>query len=129
MGRNKHHFDMSKPENRAKARVAFKMHFAFYVMIISFLWVLSIITGSIWRHPWPIYPMFGWGIGLIGHFFAAYQLYDNLVEHELKKGQNATPSVNESAGQYLADSDDDNFELKHYAEKEKIKQPRENDFI
>jgi hypothetical protein len=46
-------------------RVGMYAHVATYVGVIVMLWVIWLFTGM--GHPWPIYPMFGWGIGILGH--------------------------------------------------------------
>lgn len=60
----------------AKKRVGFKRHLATYIIINSFLWALWYFTdhneeeyGGV---PWPIFPMLGWGIGLMFSFLNAY---------------------------------------------------------
>ena len=36
-----------------------------YVVVIAALWLIWALTGA--GHPWPIWPMLGWGLGLLGH--------------------------------------------------------------
>lgn len=55
------------PEGKEQS---FKAHFNSYISVISFLWIIWFVTGA--RHMWPIYPMMGWGIGLICHALATY---------------------------------------------------------
>ena len=73
----------------AQRRASFKRHLATYIAINLFFW-------GIWwfnrndahgtDHPWPIWPMFGWGIGLAFHYIAAYVSYkNNDVESEYQK--------------------------------------------
>ena len=114
--------DMNNPAHRAKARIGFKIHLFVYLAVISMLWVIAILTGTIWQHAWPAYPMMGWGIGLLGHYFAAYRKFNTWVEREIEKEGRTPP-------QYLEENADD-FELKPLSEeKEKRAMPRENDFI
>lgn len=37
--------------------------------------------------PWPVFPMLGWGIGLVTHYFTAYSGLDEkaLAEREYEK--------------------------------------------
>lgn len=118
--------DMNNPAHRAKARVGFKIHLIVYVAVITMLWVIAFLTGTIWDHPWPFYPMMGWGIGLMGHYFAAYRKYDKWLEREMEK-EGTPPHANRLINQYLDEYDED-FELKPLT-KEKSAMPRENDFI
>lgn len=78
-----HSFDTDTLTKRAKARVGFKIHFTVYVSVIGFLWVLWFMTGV--RHPWPIYPTLGWGIGVLFHYLVAYCFFDRMVEEEKQK--------------------------------------------
>ena len=61
----------------AKRRASFKYHIGTYVIVISFLWIIWFLHGDKYGHteyPWPIWPMMGWGIGLLFHFLGAYVL-------------------------------------------------------
>jgi DUF1707 SHOCT-like domain/2TM domain len=35
-----------------------------YLAVIALLWVIWLLTGA--GYPWPIWPMLGWGVGVIG---------------------------------------------------------------
>lgn len=60
--------------NRAKERVEkmkeFYANLISYVGVNTFLVFLNYYTG--WEHKWFIYPLLGWGIGLVFHFFEAF---------------------------------------------------------
>jgi hypothetical protein len=47
------------------ARIGLAAHAAAYVVIISGLWIVWALTAG--GHPWPVWPMLGWGLHLIGH--------------------------------------------------------------
>lgn len=76
----------------AQRRASFKYHFAVYIVVNLFFWILWFITDSrdagredgSW--PWPIWPLIGWGIGVIFHYLGAYVLpKENTVEKEYEK--------------------------------------------
>jgi hypothetical protein len=73
----------------AKKRVGFKRHLASYIVINSFLWLLCFFTDKNDDHvgiPWPIFPMLGWGIGLMFSFLGAYVFITyNAIEKEYDK--------------------------------------------
>jgi hypothetical protein len=73
----------------AKKRVGFKRHLASYIVINSFLWLLWFFTDKNDDHvgiPWPIFPMLGWGIGLMFSFLRAYVFITyNAIEKEYDK--------------------------------------------
>ncbi len=47
------------------AIVGWRLHLASYVAVIAALWLVWAVTGA--GYPWPIWPMLGWGLGLLGH--------------------------------------------------------------
>jgi len=93
-------FTQQKPVDRdpflwkqAKARVGFRIHLRTYLIINAGLWLIWAIssfsfqsTGN-WVSPWPIFPMLGWGIGLVSHYFAVFHWHNEraMIEHEYQK--------------------------------------------
>ena len=118
--------DKNDPVRIAKERIGFKAHLTTYISVITFLWVIAFVTGSIHDHPWPIYPMFGWGIGLVAHYFAAYRKYDKWVAKEMAK-EGYTLAQNNDPNTPFSSDNDEAFELRPPFEK--VKQPRDSDFI
>lgn len=81
----------------AKRRASFKYHLISYTIFNAFFWAIWFFTGDDDhdRHglPWPVWPMMGWGIGLLFHFLGAYVFprensaereYEKLVRHKNK---------------------------------------------
>jgi hypothetical protein len=60
----------------AKRRASFKYHLGSYIVFNAFFWILWAFTGQGHNEhhglPWPVWPAFGWGIGLVFHFLGAY---------------------------------------------------------
>ena len=76
----------------AKRRAAFKRNLAIYFfmnLVFVLTWYLSSGIGSYF---WPIWPMFGWGIGIAFQYTAAYHnnnMFSAQKEYEhLKNKQN-----------------------------------------
>ncbi|AEW03132.1 hypothetical protein A4D02_03795 [Niastella koreensis] len=74
----------------AKRRVGFKYNLIAYLGMNCFFWGIWLFTGSnngYGGFPWPIWPMFGWGIGVLYQFFDAYVFTKNgsSVEREYEK--------------------------------------------
>ncbi|MGE5518408.1 MAG: 2TM domain-containing protein [Candidatus Dadabacteria bacterium] len=77
----------------AEKRASFKIHLLTYIVINLFLWMLWYFTKGYYnfqwkgsRVPWPIFPMLGWGVGIVFHFLSAYVLpQENSVEKEYHK--------------------------------------------
>lgn len=79
----------------AKARVSFKVHLVIYVaanLLFAAIWWLSSST----KRPtfsdapgadyyWPIWPMLGWGVGLMFHGLGAYGAGRGWEEREIEK--------------------------------------------
>ena len=64
----------------ARKRVEFRRHLIVYLVINGVLWLLWYVTGS--QYPWPVWPMAGWGIGLIFHYMFEYRSSSLLSEDE-----------------------------------------------
>ena len=47
------------------AAPGWRVHLGSYLAVIAGLWLIWALTGA--DYPWPIWPMLGWGIGLLGH--------------------------------------------------------------
>jgi hypothetical protein len=49
----------------AVARPRLDDHARTYLAVIALLWLIWLVTGA--GYPWPIWPMLGWGVGVLGH--------------------------------------------------------------
>ena len=87
---------METPRNeqvwrKAKRRAGFKMHLRSYLIVNAGLWSIYAITNFATlgngAFPWPIFPMLGWGIGLVMHYFTAYGKLDeqSVAQKEYEK--------------------------------------------
>lgn len=80
----------------AHKRASFKSHLATYLVINAFFWILWFFTrghhevGEDYNNiPWPVWPMAGWGIGLVFHYIGAYVTTgQTTVEKEYEKLKN-----------------------------------------
>lgn len=100
-------------ERRVKAKLGFYWHLASYVIVNGLLIVIYLITGPIpgfYTYPWFVWPMFGWGIGLLFHFlgvfvFSAQNNEDarrRMIEEEMRRmgTYNADPNNPGAPGGY-----------------------------
>jgi hypothetical protein len=73
----------------AKRRAAFKRNFAIYFFANLVCVVTWYLSGGIGSYFWPVWPMFGWGIGIAFQYAAAYH-HNSLftAEDEYKRLKN-----------------------------------------
>jgi hypothetical protein len=73
----------------AQARASFKKNLTAYLVMSVVFWIIWYFTGGRYYTtglPWPVWPMFGWGIGLFFHYWGAYQApKSNTAEQEYQK--------------------------------------------
>ena len=55
----------------AEARYGFLWHLPIYIVVNLVLVAVWLFSGA--AFPWPIFPIFFWGIGVVGHYIAAYR--------------------------------------------------------
>jgi hypothetical protein len=81
--------DLKKIRVRAdrpfRKRREFLTHLAVYLSINALLWSIFIMTDS--DFPWPIFPSFFWGMGVVSQFFESFvtRSDDNAVERILRR--------------------------------------------
>jgi serine/threonine-protein kinase len=78
-------------EKRMEERREFYSHITAYVMVNLMLWVIWAVT-DFGGHPWPIYPMLVWGIGVAIHTVIFYnehgggrQRRDRIIQEEIER--------------------------------------------
>lgn len=57
----------------AKKRAAFKRSFSVYVMVNAFLIAVWYFSSGPDPYFWPVWPIIGWGFGILMQYLAAYQ--------------------------------------------------------
>lgn len=73
--------------NRIRAKRGFWVHLAVYIAVnalLVFIWAAS--SGDYF---WPIWPMLGWGIGVVGHAATVYvgpsTISEDRIDRELRR--------------------------------------------
>ncbi|HYF31923.1 MAG TPA: 2TM domain-containing protein [Chitinophagaceae bacterium] len=74
----------------AKKRAGFRSHFATYLIMQPFFWLVWWFTGGDTGDdtglPWAVWPTIGWGIGVFFHYLDAYVFHkDTSVQREYDK--------------------------------------------
>ena len=64
----------------AKKRVDFRRHLIVFFVINSMLWIIWYVTGP--AYPWPVWPLAGWGVGVIFHYLFDYRSTNYFSEEE-----------------------------------------------
>lgn len=68
----------------------FRAHLLAYILVNAFLWLIWAIVFAFGgpSFPWPVFPLFGWGIGLSFHAWDAYgrrPFSEEEIERELAR--------------------------------------------
>lgn len=61
-----------KAAKKVKAKKEFYNHFATYIVMGVFFFLLNAVTA--WGHWWFYWPLLGWGIGILFHYIDAFGL-------------------------------------------------------
>ena len=74
---------------KARERAGFKIHFIIYIIGIALFWVvwafIVYINKSEYDNMWPVYPMLGWGLIVLLHYFIVYRWKNKLSQREYEK--------------------------------------------
>ena len=60
---------------RLNKKREFRVHVLVFTLVNAFLWLIWGVvyaTTGVW-FPWPVFPLFGWGIGLVLHAWDTYR--------------------------------------------------------
>jgi len=60
--------------------VDFRRHLVVYFVTNAVLWLIWLVTGQ--GYAWPVWPMAGWGIGVLFHYIFEYRSSSLLSEEE-----------------------------------------------
>lgn len=76
----------SEAVRRLKKKRDFRAHLVAYVLVNALLWAIWGVvwfTSGVW-FPWPLFALFGWGIGVAFH---AWDVYGNraITEEEIRR--------------------------------------------
>ena len=64
----------------ARKRVDFRRHLVVYFVTNAVLWTIWLVTGQ--GYLWPVWPLAGWGIGVLFHYIFEYRSSSLLSEEE-----------------------------------------------
>ena len=79
-----------KAKKRVEARMGFYIHLTVYLLVNTFLTILNLTFSK--DYFWVIWPIIGWGSGLIIHgvrtfaFHSESSLKERLIEKEMREG-------------------------------------------
>jgi uncharacterized membrane protein len=71
---------------RLEKKRDFRTHLFVFVVVNAFLWAIwgvVFATTGFW-FPWPVFPLFGWGIGLAMHAWDVYRR-EGFTEEEIER--------------------------------------------
>lgn len=71
---------------RIQAKRAFRAHFAIYLAVNVLLVLIWALTSG--GYFWPVWPMLGWGIGVVAHAVSVYatprEISESQIDRELQ---------------------------------------------
>jgi hypothetical protein len=78
----------AEAKKRAEEKLGFYIHLTGYIVVNVLLFSIWIFTGK--GFPWIIFPIVGWGIGILMHFlytfvFTERKFLDRMTEKEYEK--------------------------------------------
>ncbi len=78
----------TEASRRVQKKVNFYKSLTSYVIVVSFLWLLALLTGGGW---WPVWVMLGWGVGIAFQAVDAFGLgisesqRRQMIEEEMRR--------------------------------------------
>jgi 2TM domain len=72
-------------KERVEARIGFYWHLAAFLVVNAFLFTIYLVTSiqvGEMIYPWFVFPLAGWGIGIILHAFGVFLFPDTGIEQE-----------------------------------------------
>jgi hypothetical protein len=75
-------------ERRADAKIGFRRHLMAYAIVNAGLLAINVVTSR--DYYWFIWPMMGWGIGIVAHWASVYldddgTMRERAIEAEIEK--------------------------------------------
>jgi uncharacterized membrane protein len=70
-----------KAVTRLRKKREFGAHLLSYILVNAFLVTIWAVTGA--GFPWPVFPLLGWGIGLVFHAWDVYR--DEPTEDQIRR--------------------------------------------
>ncbi len=71
---------------RIRAKRGFRVHFAVYLAVNALLVLIWAMTST--TYFWPVWPMLGWGIGVVAHAVSVYvrpsEISETQIDRELQ---------------------------------------------
>ena len=73
----------------AGAKLGFYVHLAGYAIVNSLIFLGWWFSGAlyVWIFPWFVFPLLGWGAGILVHYICVFAPYSNLGYIESKSDQ------------------------------------------
>ena len=80
-----------RAKRRVEAKIGFYIHLTVYVGVNVLLIIINLFTSP--QHLWFIWPLMGWGVGIVFHGMATFifsgrkfmEIRDRMIEKEIKR--------------------------------------------
>ena len=70
-------------KKRVEEKKSFRTHFVVYIVVNILLVIIWATTGA--EFPWFVFPLGGWGIGILFHFLGVYVFSREADKREIEK--------------------------------------------
>ena len=70
-------------KKRVEGKKSFRIHFIVYLCVNALLVIIWATTGA--GFPWFVFPLGGWGIGILFHFLSVYVFSRETDKREIEK--------------------------------------------
>ena len=103
-----------KAKKKVKAKKEFYGHLISFVSTMVFLLIINLLTSP--GYLWVVWPLLGWGIGLVSHYFSVFGFFgmgtDDWEEQEIQKEISKIRSKARPDDQDTLELENDHLELR-----------------
>ncbi len=92
----------NKAKKRVESKIGLVIHLVVYLLVNGLLYVINITTSPDYK--WFLWPLAGWGVGLVFHALAVFlsaggaDYKERMIEKEMAREKQKAKSSNKAAG-------------------------------
>jgi hypothetical protein len=85
----------AQARKRVEAKKGFFIHLTVYIVVNALIFLIWLFTSGFGSYPWFIWPLMGWGIGLIFNFLAVF-FFDRETDWERREVEKEAARMRDS---------------------------------